>query len=185
MAKRIFIAIEIDKDLRDILHKYSSNMFLSNDNVKIIPTDNLHITLKFIGNTSEEDINVIRNIIKMSVSGHEAFDYELEDFPGAFPNKSRARIAFISIKNGGDRFRDVYDSLEDSLSGIGIGKEQRDFHPHITIARAKRPVSIEEASDRPLPSHECPLNASSVTLFESILSRQGARYINIERFGLK
>ena len=185
MAKRIFIAMEIDKDLRGILYKYSSNMFFNVDNVKIIPTDNLHITLKFIGNTSEEGINVIRNIIKTSISEHEAFDYELEDFPGAFPDKSRARIVFMGIKNGGDRFKDIYDSLEDGLSGVGIGKEQRDFHPHITIARIKRPVSIKEASDSPLPSHECPLNASSVTLFESILSRQGARYINIERFGLK
>ena len=185
MAKRVFIAIDISRELKDIIYKYSSNVFLDLESIKVIPAENLHITLKFIGNTSEQDIQAIKNIIRVSVSGHEGFEYELEGLPGAFPSKSRARIVFIGIKSGEDRFRDIYNSLEDGLSGIGIRKEERDFHPHITIARIKRPVSIEGVPEDPLPACGSPLNASSVTLYESILSRRGARYINIERFGLK
>jgi 2'-5' RNA ligase len=185
MARRIFIAIEINENIRKAIFKQSMKAFSSHDYVRIIPPDNIHITLKFLGDTRDEDIGKIIRAVSAAASVHKSFDYSLEEKIGAFPDTEKAKIAFIGIKRGRNNISSLYKSLEDKLSGLGIKKEKRRFHPHITIARIKKPVNIGSIVLDPasLPAYD--MEAVSVVIFESILGRGGARYIIIERFVLK
>ena len=185
MSRRIFFAVDIEKNFREAIYSHALKLFSGNTRTRIIPGENLHITLKFIGNTSDRDIEKIKAATGDLLSGFEGFSYSLEDYFGAFPQKERARIVFVGIKEGSKGFKRLFDILEDALSEIGIMREKRAFHPHITAARVKRPFDISDLSSMPLPVEKGQLNAGSVTLYESILGKQGARYINIERFVLK
>jgi 2'-5' RNA ligase len=166
MARRIFIAMDIDANLKKAIHSFTRKAFSGHDRIRIIPPENLHITLKFIGDTSEDEVESIKKIIGESVSAHKAFEY-------------------IGINEGFSGFSGVYHSLEKELSNIGIEKEHRGFDPHITAARIKNPFDISSIARITAAFDKGRSKADSVTLYESILSRQGARYIIIERFVLK
>ena len=185
MARRIFIAIEISEDIRKVIFKQSKKAFSSHDHMRIIPPDNIHITLKFLGDTRDEDIGKIIHAVSAAASGHKSFEYSFEEKIGAFPNTEKAKVAFIEINRGRNNISNLYGSLEDKLSDLGIKKEKRRFHPHITIARIKKPTNIGSIELDPgiLPAYDS--EVASVTIFESILGRGGARYIIIDRFVLK
>jgi 2'-5' RNA ligase len=185
MARRIFIAVEISQEIRKIIYEQSRKAFSKHGHIKIIPPENIHITLKFLGNTQDEDIGKIIDGINYAVSGYNSFDYSLDGNIGAFPNPGRAKIAFIGIKKGSKKFLSLYESIEDKLYSLGIEKEKRSFHPHITIARIKKPTDIGSTEWDPADMRGYDPEASSVAVFESILGRHGARYIIIERFVLK
>jgi 2'-5' RNA ligase len=185
MARRVFIAIEISEDIRKVIFEQSRKAFSSYDHIKVISLDNIHITLKFLGDTRDEDIGKIINAASTAVSAHKSFDYSLEENISAFPDTGRARIAFIGINRGRNNISSLYGSLEDKLSDIGIKKEKRSFHPHITIARIKKPADISGIPWDPASLPGYSPEAQSVAVFESILGRGGARYIIIERFVLK
>jgi 2'-5' RNA ligase len=185
MARRIFIAVVISEDIRRIVYEQSRKAFAAREQIRIIPPENIHITLKFLGDTRDEDIGRIINAVSAAVSGHKSFEYSLEDRIGAFPSTGRAKIAFIGINRGRDHISSLYESIEDKLYSLGIEKEKRSFHPHITIARIKKPSDIGSVKWEITDLKGYSPEASSVAVFESILGRRGARYIIIERFVLK
>lgn len=185
MTRRIFIAIEISEDIRKAIFKQSMKAFSSHDYIRVIPPDNIHITLKFLGDTRDEDIGKIIHAVSSAASGHNSFDYSLEEKIGAFPNTGKAKIAFIGINRGSNKISSLYQSLEDNLSSIGIKKEKRGFHPHITLARIRKPVDIGSIKWDPVNMLGNEPEAESLAIFESILGSGGARYIIIERFVLK
>ena len=185
MKKRIFIAVDLDRELRESIYGYASKNFSRLVKARITDVSNLHITVKFIGNTDEEKLGEIKDILSESVAGHERFVYELERQVGAFPGAGRARIVFIGLSRGRERLKALYRSIEGGLSGLGINKDQRDYHPHVTIARMKIPADISKIIEEPVSFQKIPLNAEAVTLYESVLSSRGARYINMGRFVLK
>jgi 2'-5' RNA ligase len=185
MARRIFIAVEVSEEIRKAIFEQSRKVFSALDNIKIVAPENLHITLKFLGNTRDQDIGKIIDAIKEAASSHRSFDYTLEERIGAFPSTGRARIAFIGIREDGNNITGLYESIEEKLSHLGIAKEKRSFHPHVTIARIRKPSDIGSVEWDPVSLRNYDPEASSVTMFESILGRQGARYIIIERFVLK
>jgi len=185
MPRRIFIAVEISEDIRRAIYGQSRKAFSSYDRIRIIPPENIHITLKFLGNTRDQDIGKIIDATGEAVSSHESFDYSLEEKIGAFPNTQRARIAFIGIKKGDNNVKSLYKSIEDNLFNSGFERENKRFYPHITIARLKKPSEIcSTLWDSSSLSHFEPC-AESAAVIESILGRDGARYIIIKRFVLK
>jgi len=182
--KRIFIAVDIEQDIREIIYKYTQSHFSYSDNIRLTIAKNLHITFKFLGNTPYKEIFDIRKAIKESVSGYRYFKYCLEDSIGAFPDKKGARILYFGIGEGSEKFKDLHRSIETGLDRIGIMKDRRSFHPHITTARISPALNIEERSGYygPILTE---LKCSRISLYESILGVDGVKYINIGRFSLK
>lgn len=185
MSSRIFTAIDIGKDLRDSIYSYSLKTFSGNSSIRVIPAENLHITLKFIGKTEEEKIEDIKDVIAGTLTGIGQFDLYVENELGAFPRLNRARVAFIGIDSGSSRIKEIFDRLEPGLEEIGIAREDRDFHPHITVARIKNPLDLTGITRNSGFIWTEPVWIRSVALYKSILGRQGAKYINIGNFSLK
>jgi len=185
MSKRIFIAIDIEKNIQDQIYGYSLKTFSNIGTIRIIPPENLHITLKFIGKTGDNKIEDIKGIINSSVSSIGRFDLDLDNDIGGFPHKERARIAFIGTGSRSDGFKEVFDSLVLGLEKIGAIRAKGNFHPHLTIARIKKPMDISGMIRNSSLFWKSSIKITHVTLYESILAREGAKYIKIGRFGLK
>jgi RNA 2',3'-cyclic 3'-phosphodiesterase len=185
MARRVFIAAGISKDLKQDIYDHTSRAFPDHDNIRIIPPENLHITLKFIGYAGDRMIEEIKRITGEAVYGHESLEYTVERHLDAFPHTKKASIVFLGIKKGSEALSGIFDSLEKSLTLYGLEKEKRRFHPHITAARIKKPIDVTAVTGLPFSCNEKTYRIGHVSVYESILERQGARYIIIERFVLK
>ena len=184
--RRIFIAADIDQDIREIIYKFCNKHFSYSDSIRLIPEENLHITLKFIGNIENTEIINIKEIIKKIISRFECFRYCLEDNIDAFPDKRRSRIIFIGIKEGKNKFMDLQKSIENGLEGLKVIRDTRIFNPHITIARIRPFLNIEEINNSIVHHiYSDMLKCISISLYESISEPDGVKYINIERFSLK
>ena len=104
-------------------------------NVKLVEPEIVHITLKFLGDTEEENIDEIEDIIKKSVEATTPFDVKLVG-TGVFPNPGYVKVVWIGIKEG-EQIGVIADKIDSQLVNLGFEREKRRFSPHLTIARVK------------------------------------------------
>jgi RNA 2',3'-cyclic 3'-phosphodiesterase len=103
------------------------------------PLDNIHITTKFIGEWAESRLEELHEALS-AVGPRVAIPIELKDL-GWFPNERSPRVLWIGV-HGGVALLDLVRETETRLEAIGIKKEDREFAPHMTLARIKRPVPL-------------------------------------------
>lgn len=126
---RTFISIDLPKDIKDDI--YEIGKYLDIDGIKRVEHDNLHITLKFIGEVSQDKIDEI--IEYLSLIHFKPFKLKIQD-TGAFPTRKNARVIWVGAK--GD-ILPLVDTIETELGRLNFKRDDR-FHPHITIARVKK-----------------------------------------------
>jgi RNA 2',3'-cyclic 3'-phosphodiesterase len=103
------------------------------------PLDNLHITTKFIGQWPESRLEEVHEALS-GVAPREAIPIELRDL-GWFPNERSPRVLWIGV-HGSVALLELVHETEERLGALGIKKEDREFAPHMTLARLKRPVPL-------------------------------------------
>ena len=130
---RGFIGIDID-DFPKII-EFEKEIKKTNSKIKLVELKNIHITLKFLGDTSEGQIRNIENIMKNAIQDIESFNITLKG-AGVFPNKKYIKIIWIGIHQGEPIIEIAY-RIDKQLSNIGFKREKKVFSPHLTIARVK------------------------------------------------
>lgn len=124
---RLFVGIPVQLEIHSPLRGI--------DGVKVVKEENLHITLKFIGDVDVGRAKRIAAALEDVV--FTPFSVHLEGV-GAFPSVSNPRVVWIGIKDGFDEIVRLGEQIDELLSGVGIPREGRPLHPHITIGRVKR-----------------------------------------------
>lgn len=185
LEKRLFIAIEIPEAIRDDVYNLTAGMFKDKKYVRLVPVSSIHLTLKFLGNTDINKIGRIKGAIKETAGQFEKFNYKISGAIDAFPERQNARVVFVEIESGGEQICKIYNELENNLSRIKIEKEKRKFSPHITVARLKNRENLEELINKQEKKINRTLSCTGITLFESQLKPEGARYIVLDKFSLK
>lgn len=132
---RCFIAIELAPELRESVWEATAPMRRAVADVKWVAQYNYHLTLKFLGETPEAEIEGICKALEKAVSGIEGFDIEFEGL-GVFPDERRPRVIWVGI-NPPDRLKAVQAGVERELTAIGIKADDKEFHPHLTIGRVR------------------------------------------------
>ncbi len=166
---RIFIGIPIVENIKERMYE-NYIKHLSIKGLKPVTKNNLHITLKFIGEVSKEEIEKISTVLK-NIS-FDTFDTETGDID-AFPSMKQPRVIFIKLVKSQDKIKELFSLIEKRLFKIKINKEKRTFHPHITIARVKKHANTS------IPRFTIPafsLYIDRFVLYESILKPQGPEY---------
>jgi 2'-5' RNA ligase len=135
MNLRLFIAIGIPVhtkreigELLDILKKFDAD-------VKWIPPENIHLTLKFLGSASENLLTDIRKALLPIISSYEPFYITIQS-TGVFPNEKYPRVLWIGIVDS-DLLKSLRDRIERSLALLGFQRDDKDFHPHLTLGRVR------------------------------------------------
>jgi RNA 2',3'-cyclic 3'-phosphodiesterase len=103
------------------------------------PIDNLHVTIKFIGEWPESRLEELHEALT-SLLPREPFEAEVKDL-GWFPNERSPRILWIGV-HGGNPLFELARETDECLAKLGIPKEDRRFMPHLTLARMKNPVPL-------------------------------------------
>lgn len=131
---RLFIAFKttpIEEQLYEILLKIKSEI----KDVKYVNKNNLHITVKFLGETSDSKISTINSILYNIANKMRNFQFSISGISG-FPERKKARVLFFDVIEGEKFMNEIAARIENDLSKIGFEKENN-FKPHITFARAK------------------------------------------------
>lgn len=180
---RAFIAIPLTEETRNFLEAIIQKLKKIPLDAKWVEVNNLHITLKFLGEVHAEKIVKVKDVLRHIEKLFVEFKIALRDF-GFFPTENTPRIFFVSTDRE-DILGKMADKLEDDLAKLGFKKEGR-FHSHITLARLKsrRNVEVLKREIRKINlSHYFLVQA--VTLYKSTLTERGPIYEEIFRIHLK
>jgi len=180
---RLFIAADITKEVRSELGQLTKSLSAPGDGVKWVRPGSIHLTLKFLGNVQEEELNKIKKAGETGLSDIDVVDgiqLSIEGL-GTFPGGKRIRVIWIGLKGELDRLEIVRDALNESFYRLGFPREERDFRPHLTLGRVKGRVSretiekIEEMKDIVLGD----IRVLKLHLFKSDLKPTGAVYTSL------
>lgn len=182
---RSFIAIELPADVRSELEKLQGALKSARfDFVRWVPAENIHVTLKFLGNISPTRVDGIVNVIKELSREFEPFKLEISGI-GAFPNLKRPRVLWVGLGGDIDRLQALQASLEEKLVRLGFAREPRTFTPHLTLARLREniPPDQRRAFSDLIGGHSvqlgCRFVADAISLMKSQLFPSGAVYTRI------
>ena len=153
--------------------------------IKWVRSDQLHLTLKFLGHTPESSIdNVIDHLDKITPN-MKPFDLRIEK-TGCFPVPTRPRTLWLGVTGTLEPLFTMVESIETILESLGFPRTDRDFSPHITLARIKYPQKHTPNVDPFLKSSYDPIDlpVDRVQFFSSELLPTGAVYTILKTFPL-
>jgi len=130
---RGFIAIDIESNKK--LIDFENEIKKTEADLKLVEPENIHITLKFLGDTEEKHLEEIKDIITKSIEDIEPFNIKLKG-TGVFPNQNYIKVVWVGIENSGP-IAEIAQKIDNQTVKIGFKKEKRGFSPHLTIARVK------------------------------------------------
>lgn len=176
---RLFIAIPLAPEVIDVLERLSLSLRSPGDNLRWSSPETWHITLQFLGDTSVETYGCI--IPPLAAIRSPGISVSLER-TGFF---DRAGVFFAGV-NVSPELRQLQSQVVAATSGCGIIADDRPYHPHVTLARAKgddRARALRKLKSRIKPDAEFPpFTASEFLLYEAFLGPGGSRYEIRERF---
>lgn len=185
MGKRCFLGVDVTEGVRNELSKVQSEMKKIDADMKWVGPKNFHFNIKFFGNLKEDSIEQVVDRIYEAVEEINPFSVDLEGV-GVFPSSDFIKVIWAGVEDPED-FREVVTSVEDSLSEIGIEKEDREYVPHVTLGRMKSGKGKEEVKEL-LEKFEGKefgeMKIEKFILYESILKKEGPTYKKIEEFKL-
>ncbi len=141
---RVFIAIELSEHVCDAIQKQTTRLrqLLGNDLIRWVPTQNMHLTLKFLGDTATSHLDFIKQLLTREANSHQQFTLQLSGL-GAFPNSRRPRLLWIGIHAPAD-LASLQKSIESGTTRLGYEQEERTFSPHLSIGRVRQNLNPPE-----------------------------------------
>lgn len=182
---RTFIAAEIPLSIQTAIQKQVDSLRhkIGNSSVRWVPAQNMHLTLKFLGEVSQSDVGILTGILRTEADSCPAFDIIISEL-GSFPNSKRARVLFIGIQAPA-ALEALQREIESACAKVGYRSESRPFSPHLTIGRIRRGISSTERTKIHKTLDETEIDSlgtarvDSIHLFKSELKPSGAVYTKL------
>jgi len=183
---RSFIAIELPEPVRTALSELQNGLKKCGADVRWVKPEGIHLTLKFLGDIKEKDVDRIVNIIEGTCSQYKAFNLEIAG-AGVFPNKRSPRVLWVGI-NGNGTFAALQQEIEDAMASMGFEKEDMKFIPHLTLGRFRSLIGKESLLEE-IELHKDNkfgvIDVKSVCFIKSDLCPGGAKYTKVAEIALK
>jgi 2'-5' RNA ligase len=184
---RTFIAIEIPHDLRAgvIDHIKHLRETVPNVSARWSREDNLHLTLKFLGEVPIARIGDVSAAASAAAHASGPFELILAG-SGVFPTRGKPSVLWIGIEDPGDGLHKVQQSLEEECAAHGFTRDARAYHPHLTIARIRKPHGAKDLAAAHQASNFAAqaFTAKEIIVFRSELLPQGSRHTPVSRHAL-
>ena len=183
---RTFIAIEIPEDIRNRIAILQSGIKGLGGKTTWVKPENMHLTLKFLGETEQSRIKNISNALADIVSLTNQFEIRFKGV-GAFPNFSKPKVFWIGTEGDNNAFVELATKIDQQMSEVGFKPETRRFSAHLTIGRVWDRMGIEPVIN--LLQQEKKFTPGEfvvkhVSFIKSELTRQGPIYTTLEKLKL-
>jgi 2'-5' RNA ligase len=178
---RAFFCLELDSNLREQISKLASRLKHSDARANWVKSENLHITLKFLGDISDDLVSKLKEVAQDAVHSTETTSPVscLFNQLGAFPNPSRPRVIWVGCKEESARLQALAKRLEESLTQMGFESERGGFVTHVTLGRVKEEGAGIARLVRAIQKTEpfsFPTKLNHITLMKSDLTPEGSIY---------
>lgn len=183
---RTFIAVEISPEVRKALTAQISHLKGLFPKINWVKPDNLHLTLKFIGNIPPDDLPDIFAVTQEAVADIAGFSLEVCG-AGAFPDLVHPRVVYAECTEGREQATALAEAVETALAPLGYLPDGRKYAPHFTLGRIKNPsdaLGIEKHAQELALAHFGVIEVEEVVVFMSELKKHGARHTPMQRIRL-
>ncbi|UCH57222.1 MAG: RNA 2',3'-cyclic phosphodiesterase, partial [Candidatus Bathyarchaeota archaeon] len=135
MGVRCFVSVDVeDPGILDAIELVQGSLKATGADLKAVEKENIHLTLKFLGDVDEGTLEEMKGIISGII--FDPFWMELRGV-GTFPNLRRPMVVWVGLTQGVEELRQIFERLEAGLTGLGFKPEKRRFSPQLTIARVR------------------------------------------------
>jgi 2'-5' RNA ligase len=185
---RVFIAIELPTTLRAriISHIDRLRSAIPEARASWAREDNLHLTLKFLGDIPVASIEQLSAAASIAATKVEPSELIVEGC-GSFPPRGQPRVLWIGIDPGAQTpCLHLFQALEDECANAGFARAPRPFHPHLTIARIRKPQGSRQlaAMHQEIGFNRETISVSELVVIRSELLNEGSRHTVISRHSL-
>ncbi len=182
---RCFIAVPLDNELRKNVKEIQKKFKILEGSLKFVKNENLHITVKFLGNVNKTQIERIKQNVRVALKNREPFQIEICG-TGVFPSMDYVRVIWLGVENGREELIKIVKSVDEKLERLGF-KREKDYVPHLTLARVKN-VRVNEKEKLKKLIEELKnvrigcMNVSTLLLYRSELLPSGPVYTELFRW---
>jgi 2'-5' RNA ligase len=189
---RLFIAIELPDDVRTSLARTMDDLKNAgiDRSVRWVRPEGIHITLKFLGSTDEEDLPAIIAASREAVRPHPPFGLAVEGL-GSFGGPRNLRVIWAGVGGDTASLVSLAENLETAMATLGFPRESRAFSAHLTLGRVRddsppaERQRIHALVEEQVPPERALLHVKHCSLMESTLKRGGAVYAQLATFPLE
>ncbi|MFN2364123.1 MAG: RNA 2',3'-cyclic phosphodiesterase [Halarsenatibacteraceae bacterium] len=180
---RLFVAAPLSEKTRKEISLWQQDIAdKTSGRIKFVKPENLHITLKFLGDTEDEKRDEIISGLD-SLKVRSSFKADIQTV-SAFPGIKNPKVLVAKLINNKELIQEIFSELENELSEIGFKKEDRYFIPHITLARTKDNQGRDSLADwfesrAKTQFNKILFEVDRICLFQSILKSDGPIYKEI------
>jgi len=181
--KRLFAALKIQPDAEFLKKYHKLKHDLQHEQIKWVEDYNIHVTIKFFGETDEWKIPEICSVLKNRALVTDCIDLQLEGL-GIFGSSYAPKVIWVGI-NPFSELSVFMKKIHDDLKIIGFDPDRQNLVPHLTLGRIKfirDKVIFSRSIDQTKSISSLPMKIGEMVLFESILRREGPQYITLEKF---
>ena len=182
---RVFIAVELSKEAKEELSRVIDVLRSSGADAKWVRPEAMHLTLKFLGDVSENSVEKIKPLLQEIARKTGPFDLILDGI-GVFPDWRNVKVIWAGISEGADKAEILAKAVEGAMAGIGFEKETRPFRPHLTLGRikgARKKDELKKAAQG-LAVKTAKSFVSEIVMFRSDLTSEGAIHTPLASFKL-
>ncbi|HEX2695879.1 MAG TPA: RNA 2',3'-cyclic phosphodiesterase [Acidobacteriota bacterium] len=176
---RTFIAVDLAPEIKITLETLIRNARKNAGGVKWVKPEAMHLTLKFLGDIPEDTVGNVKALLERLAGTRKSFPLRLKG-TGTFPPGGRmnARVLWAGIEEGPE-LMELQAVLEAECEKAGFPREDRSFHPHMTLGRVKFPEGLEPVL-RELERYRTvdlgEMTVAALTFFQSVLGPSGPEY---------
>ena len=193
---RAFVAIELDASVRQAFAQIQATLRTRlqqavgpDVRVQWVKPESIHLTLKFLGDISEDRVPGIQAALARAASGHVRFAVAVEGL-GVFPDARAPRVLWAGLTARADALKRLAGDVETALAAIGCSPDPKPFHPHLTLARIKERSrdagrALSDGGVLTCATQRGEITVAGVSLMKSDLQPSGSVYAQLCHVPLK
>ncbi len=178
---RTFLAIELPEKITYTISKVQEEIKSYGLKIRWVRPENIHLTLKFLGDIKTADTEKVARAVSESVTGHPPISLAVKGI-GVFPGIKKPRVLWLGISKQVDLLTALQKTLDDKLEAMGFPKEKRPFRGHLTLGRIKSiidPKTLHDVLKEFTMFESEHFFADRIILYKSDLKPKGAVYTKL------
>jgi len=178
---RTFIAIEIPENIISQFHELQESIKVYGFKIRWVRSENIHLTLKFLGDVEAVKIGEIAGSISETVEGYTPLSLKAKGI-GVFPSIKRPRVLWVGLTGQLESLVRLQKTLDENLKVLGFPGENRPFKGHLTLGRIKDKIDVKKFADALMAFRNFEsetFTAGQIVLYKSELKPSGAFYTEL------
>lgn len=181
---RVFCAFDLPAQVRELMGEHIQRLRKDFPDAAVSwgRVENFHLTVKFLGGIEIDRVELISTAAAQAIRDIRPFEIFVGK-TGVFPRPSRPQVLWIGVTDPQTKLAVLHERLENACAAEGFEKEDRAYHPHLTVARIRKSQGARQLADAHLQMkfESVPVELNELIVFRSELSSKGPRYTTISR----